>query len=88
MATRSSQIKVLICGRERMSELSRIVYNKVHQKSREATREIWRSEGSRQMNFDRYPYLGINITFVCKFANGWKLDHMIYCLRRVISWAM
>ena len=31
--------------RERMSELSGFFYNKSHQKSRETTREIWRSEG-------------------------------------------
>ena len=28
-----------------MSELCGFVYNKGHQKSRETTREIWRSEG-------------------------------------------
>ena len=54
-----------------MSDFSRIVYNKVHQKSGKATREIWRSEGSRLMNFDQYPYLGINISFVCKRLEAW-----------------
>ena len=63
--------KNTVCGRERMSELSGFVYNKVHQKSREATCEIWRSEGSRWMNFDQYPYLGINISFQCKRLEAW-----------------
>ena len=36
-----------------MSELSRFVYNKGHQKSREPTREIsWRSEGEFRKNTD------------------------------------
>ena len=36
-----------------MSELSRFVYNKGHQKSREPTREIsWRSEGEFGKNTD------------------------------------
>ena len=34
-----------VCGREQVSELSRFIYNKGHPKSRETTREFWRSEG-------------------------------------------
>ena len=40
------------------------------------------------MNFDQHPYLGINITFVCKQLFPWKLEYIfgdIYCLHQVIS---
>ena len=40
------------------------------------------------MNFDQYTYLGINISFVCKWLFPWKLECIfgdIYCLHQVIS---
>ena len=40
------------------------------------------------MNFDQHPYLGINITFVCKRLFPWKLEYIfreIYCWHQVIS---
>ena len=46
MAIRSSYkyCDEYVASRQRMSKLSGVVYNKGHQKSRETTREIWRSE--------------------------------------------
>ena len=40
------------------------------------------------MNFDQHPYLGINITFVCKRLFPRKLEYIfeaIYCLHQVNS---
>ena len=48
-----------------MSELCGFVYNKGHQKSRETTREIWRSEG--ELNRDNLSYLkGSFIKSLCE----------------------
>ena len=44
-----------------MSELCGFVYNKGHQKSRETTREIWRSEGEFILaTLDKIAYLESN----------------------------
>ena len=43
-----------------MSELCGFVYNKGHQKSRETTREIWRSEGELIYDTDRNHYTAVN----------------------------
>ena len=71
-----------------MSELCGFVYNKGHQKSRETTREIWRSEGELTFHFNlvcRFSIFNNEKTLETSAKLNWKLQCHVLAVFRILA---